>query len=417
MNRLKNLKTKNGAASLFVVIITIILLGVVTLGFTRLILSEATQTSNNDLSQSAYDSALAGVEDAKIALLEYYNCKNSATGCSGAIASIETNMDGKNCDVVSEALGRQTGSNEETIIQEKTTSGTDASASMEQAYTCVTINDDLEDYRTTLNSDNRLRVVPIKTSDPNAVKKVKVQWFSDFNRTDPSSTISNWPYKNSLPTLDTNSLSDTPSFLGVQLFQTDETFSLSELSAANNSNQTDLATVYLAPTNEGSKKTISASELAKTANKASENTTKKIRCADNGSNTNNGFYCTATLTLPQPFNGGNRNRDTFFLILSLPYGIPETDVAVALLDDDGHTLNFKGVQASIDSTGRANDLYRRVETRVDLVDTSLPYPEFAIQMTGEGGADNGDIKKTLYVTDNCWTASNGTVADCANNGD
>ena len=68
---MKNLlqKTKRGGASMFVVMFTMIILSIITLGFTRLIISEATKTTNTDLSQSAYDSALAGVEDANITLV------------------------------------------------------------------------------------------------------------------------------------------------------------------------------------------------------------------------------------------------------------------------------------------------------------------------------------------------------------
>ena len=62
--------------------IVIIILGIITLGFTRLMLSQATQTTNNDLSQSAYDSALAGVEDAKISVIKYHQCLNKGYSIS-----------------------------------------------------------------------------------------------------------------------------------------------------------------------------------------------------------------------------------------------------------------------------------------------------------------------------------------------
>ena len=55
---------RQGVASLYVVVFATILFGVITLSFTRIILSEVEQSSDDDLSQSAYDAALAGVEDA-----------------------------------------------------------------------------------------------------------------------------------------------------------------------------------------------------------------------------------------------------------------------------------------------------------------------------------------------------------------
>jgi hypothetical protein len=40
-------------------------------------------------------------------------------------------------------------------------------------------------------------------------------------------------------------------------------------------------------------------------------------------------------------------------------------------------------QISIDSTGRANDLYRRVETRFETMDVSSPFLYYAVQALEE----------------------------------
>lgn len=69
--------TKKGVASFYIVIFATIIFGVITLSFMRIILSEAGQSSDDDLSRSAYDSAMAGVEDAKTAVNRYYDCISS----------------------------------------------------------------------------------------------------------------------------------------------------------------------------------------------------------------------------------------------------------------------------------------------------------------------------------------------------
>ena len=66
---IKQTIVKKGAAAIYVVIFTATLLSIIALSFVRLMLSEMSRTTNYSLSQSALNSALAGIEDAKIVLL------------------------------------------------------------------------------------------------------------------------------------------------------------------------------------------------------------------------------------------------------------------------------------------------------------------------------------------------------------
>ena len=67
-------RTKEGAASFYVVAFSTLVLMIIATSFAAIIISEVTRTMNDDLSQSAYDSAMAGIEDAKLAFYNYQNC-------------------------------------------------------------------------------------------------------------------------------------------------------------------------------------------------------------------------------------------------------------------------------------------------------------------------------------------------------
>ena len=118
----------------------------------------------------------------------------------------------------------------------------------------------------------------------------------------------------------------------------------------------------------------------------------------------NEFACEVNLTGLNLPAGGNA-----MLVVSMPYGDLVTDFAVTLQKSDGSSINFENVQVSVDSTGRANQLLRRVETRLDPADIFFPYPQYEIEL-GDTGDDT--LSKYFWITANCWT-ERGT---CANNG-
>lgn len=169
--------TKKGVASLYVVIFATILFGVITLSFIRIILSESKQSSNDDLSQSAYDSALAGVEDAKIAVNRYYQCMNNGGNLNSC--GFDT-LFGGDCDdfKLKEYLGYDYEG--EVLIQESNSNNSD------QAYTCTILSNIVSDYRSTLTSDTRTRVVPlgIGATSLSQVKTIEFRWYSEINGTE-----------------------------------------------------------------------------------------------------------------------------------------------------------------------------------------------------------------------------------------
>ena len=426
------IKTKSGAASFYIVMITTLILTVLAMSFTSLVITEVQRTANNDLSNSAYDSALAGIEDAKLAFLAYQSCLNQGATASGhkdtgelTCADIVYYMENPNCDMVARILKRirKEDAGQEVLIRE-TTNGNN---SMEQAYTCVQIKTKLDDYRANLSSSNSAQLIPMSLDkvDASNIKSVRISWYSDNNGTD-----FNYDNNESFAPAKTNLLA-TPPTIAVQLLQTATTFSLSQFSTSTDSGTTDRGTLYFVATqNRGTAHrynginnnmedagfyditsdnivTLSDSQnFALSNNQKSKNVPILTYCPKNSGME---FACSVVIDLPEPV-GGSRNSDTFMLLVSLPYGGPDTEISVEACTANAGQCNnvaysaqstsnkaqFQNIQVSIDSTGRANTLYRRVMTRLETNDIYYSYPFSAIQVFGSD--DTATIKKTVTTT-------------------
>ncbi len=378
--------TKQGVASLYVVIFATILFGVITLSFIRIILSEASQSSNDDLSRSAYDSALAGVEDAKIAVNKYFACMSepgkTKSDCeySSLFGGTCDNFNLKNY-LYKDSLGPDV---TEVKVQESESNNSD------QAYTCVILRDEVEDYRTTLSSDTRTKVVPlgVDSSELGKIGSVQISWYSENNGT----VFSNLNTHNG--NLANAQDATIPPAVTATLIRADDNINLS-----NYNNSTDGAhyssMLFLPTDQDGSEisNEIPNSTIIKAGNSNDANKPFQVHCSHDSD-----FACTVKLTgLDGSFSAGG----SAFLVLALPYGNANTDFRVTLFDKDNQPINFKGVQISVDSTGRANQLYRRVETRLDPADTFFPYPEYELDLGSNSGQDA--MAKSFWITTNCWT--------------
>lgn len=482
----KQVETKKGAAAIYVVIFTATLLSIIALSFVRLMLSEMGRTTNYSLSQSAYNSALAGIEDAKIVLLRYQNCVNNPNytingkdaGCSKLIQYLQTEVDkySQDCDLVGKALNYNI-DNHETIIQTEGNSGevSESAATFDQAYTCVKVSPKNRNYLTTLTNNYPTKIVPIRTENQAAtdsVNRIVLSWFSRKNLTNVAKTaggteINDERYhtfkgKTGDPenpemngSLIDNNIFQTniadyrntftskpivPSVIQATLIQTANTFKLSQFYSAKKegtSYRTNRGSITLRPTT-ANPYSVTTSDYSNhiggddgfsshggpfaTAATKSQNTPLDVHCfTDGGIDTPNGYACTADIYVPKPIgynsSSNKRNFTTFFLVLNLPYGDPETEVSVELKhcdnnsdkiytekgegDESGCTsVDFANVQPIVDSTGRANDLFRRVEARVELIDTYFPIVNYALAVNDPDG-DDDNVVKDFYVTKNC----------------
>lgn len=444
---------RKGATSFYIVAFSTLILVIIAASFATVIISEVTRTSNDDLSQSAYDSALAGVEDAKLAYSNYMRCVSGGKTYPDALSSGDAvtcqdivywmnHPEISGCDMVGRILGRigKNGPGSEVTIEETTsTSGNGDITQMNQAYTCATINTVLNDYRANLTADNNVRVVKAQFANgvtASDIKAVKLSWytinntetlrFADFSTVLSPNQVTFRPIGETRPA--------TPPTLAFQVIQTSGNFTLEKLNGITENDRTDRATMFFVPTDSasasstsrrvngdyqgiynGSKNTLTAVQVARTNNQMNSDNSSNVShlpfvtyCGDGSA----AFACSVEINLPVPIQEGGvvRNDDTFMFLVTLPYRDPDTDFAIEFICNDGvrgctavsdidnttRIAQIKGMQVLIDSTGRANDLYRRVETRLESSDTSFPYTYYALEMLGEKGGEA--FRKDMIVT-------------------
>ena len=368
---------KNGEVSLFVVIFSTLLLTIVTVSFIRIMLNNQQQASTIDLSQSAYDSAQAGVEDAKRAILYYQSVcgdPSKTTKCDEAkLAAPKCNASVNLLSDISAPGGPS--SAKEIQVQNGSTGN-----SLDQAYTCTTIAYDTKDYVNTLTKDSS-DTIPllgvVNPSDPlDTFDTVQISWFKSTDY--PSNLALSIPtvLPNNIP-LSANWVQNKPPVLRAQLIQYGSNgFSLNELNDINGSGESNSNTLFLYPTT-----TVGTTgAFATDSRRASPGSPYLVNC-----NTTNIYACTVKLPLPKPVHDGTR---TAFLRIGALYN--QATFQVQLIKS-GSVVNFNGVEPTIDSTGRANDLFRRVQARVKL-SSDFTYPNAEIYTSG-------NLCKNFLVTD------------------
>ena len=427
-------KFKQGAASFYIVAFSTLILLIVATSFAAIIISEIARTSNDDLSQSAYDSALAGVEDAKLAYFTYQNCvdENVNNGDCGQIREyMESTAEQQDCDMVARILGKIGEDDEggEVLVQESV--GVDNN--MQQAYTCVKMQTVLRDYRSTLSSSTQTKVVKVKFEEPakaSDINRVKISWYEtaegNYHYTNVSSAG-----KVVFPKIGSAEAAAPPT-ISVAMVQTAGTFSLNDFDVTIG-NTTDRGMVYLVPTKnaetasksvennydgvwDGTENKVKASSVQKSNDKRAVNLPHVVYCDEDSTAE---FACSAIIELPEPV-GGARNDNTFMFVVSLPYGKPSTDFALEFLCKDGVTCGkqvvndegettiedagqayLDGVQVEVDSTGRANDLYRRIRVRLES-EANSSYLSLMGPLELLGDSNNSELLKKVDAVTKEW---------------
>lgn len=358
---MSNIAHRKGAVSIFVVVFTAMLITIVAISFTRLMLRDQMRASDNDLSQSAYDSALAGVEDAKRALARYERLPSGDS---------LRNVDLAKCNAMNQLLMGDTSGDEVQI----------GSSELEQAYTCVKVNMKTDDFIGSVSAD-RVRMVPLKSDSQ--FNRVQIEWFSREDITTGSAV--NVPANSPESDLPASSQwpQDRPPVLETQLVQTDRSFRLSQFDAGGGASS-NTNTLFLYPKQLASDPQRAFSDDSR---RSPANGPTDVRCT--ASLASDIYSCRVTIRLPEPIDGSANSRSNTYLRLTPRYNAAHFRVT---MQHDTSPVRFDGVQPMLDSTGRANNLFRRVSARVELGSNTTVYPDGAVDV-------RGNFCKTFLVTD------------------
>ncbi len=420
-------QSKRGVASLYVVIFATILFGIVSLSFMRIILSEAGQSSDDDLSRSAYDAALAGVEDAKRAVNTYYRCLQLGSSGLDCTQDKRKALFRSDCDTsegigIASYLGITYNSEEGVFIQEN--SSASSSTFADQAYTCVVVSDKVPDYRGTLTDETRTKVVPlniaremapgeVNSSEFAGVKKITVEWYSQLNMGNSAELFYHLGNRNEADggksaVLEKFDNSPIPPTITATLIIAKKDAKREDFYQANNynmetgSDKVIYSTKVLVPGDADPQEEITWSDILKSGNvvKSMEVETgeekQQHKTIGIKPESRREFACKFSFDIS---GAGLSGDDTAVLVLSLPYGNVDTDFSVKMKKDDINVVDFTGAQISVDSTGRTNQLLRRVEVRLDPADLFFPYPQYEVDLSGSG---DDIFKKDFWITANCW---------------
>ncbi|QTI96166.1 MAG: hypothetical protein HXK95_002785 [Candidatus Nanogingivalaceae bacterium] len=383
-----NKNFKKGGVSIFIVIVVGVLVSIMSASFLRLMFRDQEQASKLDLSQSAYDSAQAGVEDAKRFLRIFRSaCGPSGTGdfegghydCNAMRDAIRSDS----CYVLATAgIGN---ANSETIIQ--TTSGAGGAsndASLNQAYTCVKLRMNTADFLGRTN-DGSPSVINLRGTT--AFNRVRIRWHSRENMTNGNNialdSLSNPSVR---PRIDSRNWrnQNRPAILKAQFYGyipgVERSSSIMDTPYPDDKNGASEMLFYPVNSNSSSLLSPDAPNMPRVRrNDSSSDATTDYtftRCSDRMDANSNTYACQTTVNIGRSVDP----RDVLYLRLT-PL-MNDSNFEVELLNGD-NVVDFAGVQPKVDSTGRANTQLRRVESRIGFNDTSFPVPLFSAQTKNE----------------------------------
>jgi len=366
-------RAEQGIVSILTVLFLTILLSVLTVAFLRIVNDEQDQTINDDLTKSAYASALSGVEDAKRAIVYCYG-RPTAAQRNACIAAL-TNP---NCPGAIRPSTVLTNGSPPVLNPSGQVGG---DPNLNQSYSCLLVDLTPDNYENQASTTPRLISL---NSDGSNFNQITVRWHRVGNgeTQDGPGVFSTQPANPRDGNWTNTAGEQAVDMLRLQIVAY-------EPSSGTTVTQDDLddktAAAYFVPRSSASIGNLGRISAPRSGEWSfSAGTKQDVACNAAGSFA--GYSCETTLR----FSGGPANlprtgNSEYFLMVSSVYGDPHYEVRLS----NGPNGVDIGGQPEIDVTGSAADVFRRVKARVEF------QPGFTPKEAVQSG---GSICKGFYVT-------------------
>lgn len=343
----KGSKQQKGAASMIVVIFMSIILSIVTIGFVRLAINEQRDSTDEDLSNRAYFAAESGIEDAKRAIQE-----DLAGTLSGSLNE-------NTCD----APGTAGEYNPELS----------ATSEFDVEYTCMLLNFEPDRLRSELANANQTKqyeVRPIKQSGAGSSQPsyITLSWHMDA----PAADDGDGDVGSSVVLRGATAATDIPRFGAWQYPAMMEVTMITYPQGSFSRGDVDSIKMFLSPhASNGSNGYVANVYLpGGSPNSALDGTVQRASCV----NSDNNMSCSMRFDVRRV----PALASSHFMEFRVTNHYVSTSFEISMENSVGTPLLFDGAQVIADVTGRAGEVYRRVEAAIELSDTEF-VPNFSIQ--------------------------------------
>ena len=338
---------ENGLVSIMIASVLMVIMALITLGFTRIVQNEQRQALDAQLSQQAFYAAESGI-----------NVAASRPGFPGRQAKTDCDVSGYNAGVIREGVD-------------------------DVVFTCLLIDPTPRSLE--FNNDsittNRPKIVPINTNEQ--LSQISFEWRDNSGVGDVSTTCS-----------DVSSLTFAPDaenwgkIAAVKL----ELIAIPEGNITRGNILANHFSTIFYPCNNSVASEMNYND-ATGARRIGRIT--PVNCAQ----TSGEYQCRMTINVPEAL----RSSREFYARFNSVYR--NIDVRITGLDIAGNEPLFSNAQAVVDSTGRANDVFRRLQARVPLYDI-YPLPNGVLQ-TLDDICKNYEVQQDRVI-DRCLGSASAT---------